>query len=164
MSDPALTTGDFQAFLATVDLDTEVRTFETSTATSQMAADSIGCALGQIAKSLAFVVDEQPVLVVASGDQRVDDRKLAERFGVGRKKVKIATAELCVAVFGYAPGGVPPFGHRTSGFPVLVDNSLSRFEQLFAAGGARDAIFPISFADLVRVSGGEIVDIRRDEA
>ena len=126
-----------------------------------MAADNIGCELGQIVKSLAFVVEGQPILVLASGDQRVDDRKIAELYNVGRKKVKIATPEDCIAIYGFAPGGVPPVGHRTVGLPTYIDNSLQRYEQLYAAGGASNAIFPITLTELVDVTSGRVVDIAR---
>jgi prolyl-tRNA editing enzyme YbaK/EbsC (Cys-tRNA(Pro) deacylase) len=157
-----LTIAHVQAVMDNAGLNTKIRLFENSTATSQMAANEIGCELGQIAKSLAFLVEDQPILVIASGDQRVDDRKIAALFNVGRKRVKVANAEQCIAIYGYAPGGIPPFGHRRTGFPVFVDDSLGRYEQIFAAGGAHNAIFPISFQDLLRVSGGKIADVKRD--
>src|SRR5215213_5324537 len=134
-----LTPADVQTALDSAGLNTQIRFFDTSTATSQMAADNIGCALGQIVKSLAFVVDGQPILVLASGDQRVDDRKIAEIYGVGRKRVKIASADECIAIYGYAPGGVPPLGHRTPDLPTYIDDSLLRFDQLYAAGGEHNA-------------------------
>ena len=160
----ALTSADFEAHLARRGLAIEVVRFDTPTATSQQAADAIGCELGQIAKSLAFVVDDQPILVIASGDQRVDDRKLAAIFGVTRRRVRIATPEQCVEIYGYAPGGVPPFGHATVGLRVLVDDSLTRYADLFAAAGAPDAIFAVTFDELVRLSGGELADVKRDQA
>ncbi|HYO88197.1 MAG TPA: YbaK/EbsC family protein, partial [Candidatus Limnocylindrales bacterium] len=105
--------------------------FETTTATSQQAADNIGCQLGQIVKSLCFVVDvngtDQPILVLASGDQRVDDRKIAEHYGVGRKRVRIATPDECVSIYGYPPGGVPPVGHRTANLSTFIDTMLGRW-------------------------------------
>lgn len=158
-----LTPEDVQAALRTQGLEIQIRLFDDSTATSQMAADNIGCELGQIAKSLCFIVDGRPILVVASGDQRVDDRKLAQMFEVGRKKVKTAKPEECLEIYGYAPGGVPPIGHRTSGLPIYLDESLKRYEQLYAAGGAHNAIFPITLAQLVRATGGTFADVRRDE-
>lgn len=156
-----LTVADVQAALNAAGLSTTIQLFDNSTATSQMAADNIGCELGQIVKSLAFVVEGQPILVLASGDQRVDDRKIAELYNVGRKKVKIATPEDCIAIYGFAPGGVPPVGHRTVGLPTYIDNSLQRYEQLYAAGGASNAIFPITLTELVDVTSGRVVDIAR---
>lgn len=156
-----MTADDVQAALRQRGLNIEFRFFDNSTATSQMAADNIGCELGQIVKSLCFIVDGQPILVLASGDQRVDDRKLAELYNVGRKKVKIATPEECVEIYGYAPGGVPPIGHRTSGLPTYIDDSLLRYEQLYAAGGAHNAIFPITTQQLIDVTGGTVADVVR---
>ncbi len=158
-----LTVADVQAALERAGLTTQIQLFDNSTATSQMAADNIGCELGQIVKSLAFIVDGQPILVLASGDQRVDDRKIAELYGVSRKKVKIATPDECLASYGFAPGGVPPLGHRTPGLPTYIDDSLQRFDQLYAAGGASNAIFPITLAELLAVSSGRIVDVVRRE-
>jgi prolyl-tRNA editing enzyme YbaK/EbsC (Cys-tRNA(Pro) deacylase) len=129
-----------------------------------MAADNIGCELGQIVKSLAFIVDEQPIVVLASGDQRVDDRKLAAMFNVGRKKVKVATADQCVEIYGYAPGGVPPLAHRTSSLPIYLDDSLQRYQQLYAAGGAHNAIFPITLQQLVDISSASFADVKRDNS
>jgi prolyl-tRNA editing enzyme YbaK/EbsC (Cys-tRNA(Pro) deacylase) len=147
---------------------THIRLFDTPTATSQLAADNIGCELGQIVKSLCFVVDVNgtatPILVLASGDQRVDDRKLAEHYGVGRKRVRTATPEECVAIYGYAPGGVPPVGHRTADLPTFIDASLGRWEQLYAAAGAHNAIFPITLANLQRATGGQMMDVVREQA
>jgi len=146
---------------------TAIRFFDTPTATSQQAADNIGCQLGQIVKSLCFVVEVNganlPILVLASGDQRVDDRKLAEHYGVGRKKVRIATPDECVAIYGFPPGGVPPLGHRTANLPIFVDDSLGRFDMLYAAGGAHNAIFPITLADLQRATGGVVMNVVREQ-
>lgn len=138
-----------------------IRFFDASTATSQMAADNIGCALGQIVKSMCFVVADKPVLVLASGDQRIDDKKLAAIFAVGRRQVRTATAEECVAIFGYQPGGVPPIGHRTRDLPIYIDTTLQRFDLLYAAGGAHNAIFPVTLAQLQQLSAGTLADVAR---
>lgn len=148
-------------------LDTEMRFFENTTATSQQAADNIGCELGQIVKSLCFIVEtdmgRQPILVLASGDQRVDDRKIAALYNIGRKRVKIATPEECVEIYGYAPGSVPPLAHRTRDLPTYIDASLRRYGQLYAAGGAHNAIFPITLEKLIQVTGGSLTDVVRED-
>lgn len=141
--------------------DIEIRLFDASTATSQLAAEQIGCELGQIAKSIVFFVEERPVVVVTSGDQRVDDRKLAAHFDVPRKRVRTANAEECVAVTGYAPGGVPPLAHRRSDIALFVDRSLTRYERIFAAAGAANAIMPITVDRLVALSGGTLADFAK---
>jgi prolyl-tRNA editing enzyme YbaK/EbsC (Cys-tRNA(Pro) deacylase) len=158
-----MTPEDVQDAINALGLDIQIRFFDTPTATSQQAADNIGCALGQIAKSLGFMIEDQPVLVIASGDGRVDDRKLAALHNVSRKKVKVASADQLIAVFGYAPGSMPPFGHRTPSVPIWIDDALGRYDLIYAAGGANNAIFPITLAQLVEASGGKLADVRRDE-
>ena len=158
----ALTPEYVQAALDSFNLGIKIRFFENSTATSQQAADNIGCELGQIAKSLAFIIDGQPVVVIASGDQRVDDKKLAALYNVGRKKVRPATPEQCVEIYGYAPGGVAPLGYRTPGLPVYLDESLQRYTQIYAAGGAHNAIFPVTLEQLAHISGGKFTDVKKD--
>lgn len=141
--------------------DIEIRFFDASTATSQLAADQIGCELGQIAKSIVFLVEDRPVVVVTSGDQRVDDRKIAAHFEVTRKRVRTANAGECVAVTGYAPGGVPPIAHRRTDITVFVDRSLARYPQIFAAAGAPNAIMPMTVERLVQLSGGSLIDFAK---
>lgn len=140
----------------------EITYFQESTATSQLAADQIGCELGQIAKSIIFLVEEKPVLVIASGDQRIDDKKLAAIFNVNRKKVKTATAEQCIAITGYAPGGVPPVGHRTTDLTIYLDDSMQRYDRMYAAGGAHNAIFPITLEQLQKATGASFADVKKD--
>ena len=157
-----LTPDYVQTVLDTFNLGVRIRFFENSTATSQLAADEIGCALGQIAKSICFMVEDQPVVVIASGDQRVDDRKLAALFNVGRKQVKFATPDQCLEYFGYAPGGVPPLAHRTKPRAVFLDESLKRYSQIYPAGGSSNAIFGVTLEQLVQISGGVFADVKRD--
>lgn len=155
----SFTPEDVQAAIDLFDPSIRILFFETTTATSQQAADNIGCALGQIVKSLCFMVDVQPIAVLTSGDQRVDDRKLASLYNVGRKKVKAATPEECVRIWGYLPGGVAPKPYRTSNIPVYIDAALQRYQQVYAAGGAHNAIFPISLQQLIAWTGGQIMDV-----
>lgn len=157
-----LTTDDFKRALNERGLEINVTLFTESTATSQQAADQIGCALGQIVKSLAFMVDGSPVLILASGDGMVDNKKISAMFNVGRKKVKVAKPDEVIAIWGYAPGGVPPFGHRTSDFPIYMDESLKRFEMVYAAGGAHNAIFGIEREQLAEITGATYADVRKD--
>ena len=151
---------DLRLALRKLKLDVEVIEFASSTATSQQAADNIGCDLGQIVKSLGFMINKTtPTLILASGDQMIDERKLAAHFAVGRKKVRMMAAEQCIARLGFSPGSVPPIGHRSGGIAIYIDQSLQRFEQVYAAGGAANAIFPISLNTLQRVTGGVFADL-----
>ena len=158
----SLTPQDVQKALDAFNFGIQIRFFENSTATSQLAADEIGCELGQIAKSICFIVDERPVVVIASGDQRVDDRKIAALLGITRKQVKFATPEQCINLIGYAPGGVPPLAHRTSPRAVYLDDSLKRYTQIYPAGGASNAIFGVTLEQFATITGGEFADIHRE--
>lgn len=153
-----LSTQDVQNALDTLGVNIQVRIFDTSTATSEEAATSIGTTLGSIVKSLVFMVEEKPIVILVAGDQRVDTRKIAVLYNVGRKKVKTAKAEECIQYIGYAPGGVPPLGHRTT-VPIYVDATLARFEMVYAAAGSPNAIFPIPYAHLVEITGGQVIDV-----
>jgi len=157
-----LTPNDVQFALDSHRLGIQIRFFENSTATSQLAADNIGCELGQIAKSICFIVETKPVIVIASGDQRVDDRKLAGYFNISRKQIKLASPEECILYYGYAPGGVPPIGHRQPLRATLLDDSLQRYADVYPAGGSSNAIFKVTLEQLQQITSGEFVDIRRE--
>lgn len=158
----ALTPDYVQAALDRYNADIQLMHLDASTASSQEAAEAVGCELGQIAKSLCYLVDGEPVLVVASGDQRIDDRKLAALYDVSRKRVQMAPAEICLTVYGYLPGAVPPLGHRTEGIPVYLDTQLSRYNQLYAAAGATNAVFPCTLDQLLAFTAGKLVDLARN--
>ncbi len=138
--------------------DSSVHHFDDQTSTSQDAARVLGILLGQIAKSLCFLGDGSPFLVVTSGDTKVLEARIAKALGIGRKKIKIAKPKECVDLFGYLPGGVPPVGLRSPEVPVYVDRSLSRYEVVWAAGGSPHDNFPTSFDALLTLTGGEAVD------
>ena len=142
-------------------LDVEIVEFEQTTRTAQEAADAIGCGVAQIVKSLLFVVDGQPVVALVSGANQLDERKLAALRGVSRKRVQRADAETAKAATGFAIGGVPPFGHSAR-LPVYVDRDLARFEVVWAAAGTHFAVFAITPGELVRASGGAVVDLAAD--
>ncbi len=159
----AMGVADVRAALDKLGLDAAISEFDSSTATSQQAADNVGCQLGQIVKSLGFMIDKtQPVLVLVSGDQSVDDRKLAAWYGVGRKRARMMKAQQCLDLLGYAPGGVPPIAHRRPDIPTLMDDTLRRFDIVYAAAGAANAIFPMPLDSLQRITGAQFADLTRD--
>ncbi len=150
-----------QAALDARGLDIKVVEFTASTATAIEAAAAAGCELGAIVKSLLFLVDGQPTLVLVAGDRMADHKKLAARFDVGKKRVKLADAETVLRVTGYEIGGVPPVGHHNA-LLTVVDESLGRFETVWAAAGAHNAVFPIAFAKLIEITGGHVATITED--
>lgn len=137
-------------------LDSQVVRLPNSTRTAPEAAQAVGCEVGAIAKSLLFMADGEPVLVVCAGDRRVNTATLASLLGASN--VKMATADDVRVITGYAIGGVPPLGHAT---PVrtLMDTSLLRWPLVYAAAGAHDALFPVDPNRLLEVSGATPADI-----
>ncbi len=133
-----------------------VKRFPSTTRTAQDAAREIGCTVGEIVKSLVFLADGAPVVVLCSGADRVDEPKLAA--ALGSAGVRRATADEAKAATGYAIGGVPPFAHATD-LRVLVDEGLFAFATVWAAAGLPDAVFPIAPADLIRLAGAQRVDV-----
>jgi len=154
----SLTPDRVQAVLDSHELGLTVLHFDDHTTTSMDAARVIGCELGQIAKSMCLMVGGAPTLVVTSGDRRIAEAKLAKHFGIGRKKIKIATPEQCIAVFGYAPGGVPPVAHRTADIPIIIDTTLSRWDRIFAAAGTPHDNFELTFEQLCTITGGTVLE------
>ena len=138
------------------------RWLDVAARTAQEAADALGVELGQIAKSVIFRrrADERAVLVVTSGDRRVDERKVAAHAGpIGR-----ADAAFVKARTGFSIGGVAPVAHREPPV-VLIDRELFRFDRVWAAAGHPNAVFPLSPADLVRLSGqAPVLDVVAEAA
>lgn len=130
--------------------------FPEGTKTSQDAARAVGAPLGSIAKTLVFLVDDRPVLVICSGDHRVDEAKLAAAFGA--KAAAPAPLERVRAATGYVAGGTPAVGHPGP-LPVVADVSLARYRWVWSAGGTPDTVYPVSLARLVAASGARWVDV-----
>jgi prolyl-tRNA editing enzyme YbaK/EbsC (Cys-tRNA(Pro) deacylase) len=142
--------------LADRDLFVEIIEFPESTRTAAEAARAVGSTVGQIVKSLVFVADDRPVLVLASGANRVDLTKLALLAGAAR--VVKATADATRAVTGFSIGGVPPVGHLTA-LPVFLDETLLQHRVVYAAAGTPHAVFAIDPRALVRATGGVVGDL-----
>jgi prolyl-tRNA editing enzyme YbaK/EbsC (Cys-tRNA(Pro) deacylase)/predicted Fe-S protein YdhL (DUF1289 family) len=131
--------------------------------TAQQAADALGVALGQIAKSIVFrrKSDNACVLVVTSGDRRVDERKLEALISPDGKRLARADAEFVKTRTGFSIGGVSPLAHATDVL-VLMDRSLMRFEEVWAAAGHPHAVFKSAPQELELLSGAPLVDVAVD--
>ena len=139
-------------------LTIEVRQFPEGTKTAQDAADAIGVTVGQIVKSLVFGVDDEIVMALVSGSNQLDEKKLAA--AAGGAKCKRVDADAVRAATGYAIGGVPPFGHSTQ-LRVFVDPDLLQYDEVWAAAGTWNDNFGAAPADIVRVAGGVVTDLKR---
>ncbi|MET0493887.1 MAG: YbaK/EbsC family protein [Actinoplanes sp.] len=130
--------------------------FDEGVHTAAAAAAALGVEVGQIANSLIFDADGEALLVLTSGAHRVDTKKVAAGLGVA--KLGRATPEFVRAHTGQPIGGVAPLGHPK---PVrtLVDTALAQYDVIWAAGGVPQAVFPITYAELLRVTGGTPVEV-----
>jgi prolyl-tRNA editing enzyme YbaK/EbsC (Cys-tRNA(Pro) deacylase) len=142
-------------------LELDVREFPDGTRTAPDAARAVGCAVEQIVKSLVFMADGRPVLVLTSGGNLVDPGKVARELGAA--SVRKADADQARAATGYAIGGTPPFGHQQA-IEVLVDRDLDHLDTLWAAAGTPRHVFPIASRDLLRASGGRVCDVAQERA
>jgi prolyl-tRNA editing enzyme YbaK/EbsC (Cys-tRNA(Pro) deacylase) len=128
-----------------------------STRTSQEAADAVGCKVEQIAKSIVFQGKQsgKPILVVASGANRINEKKLRDLVA---EPVKKADADFVRSETGFVIGGVPPVGHLKA-IEIFIDEDLLKYEEIWAAAGTPHAVFKLAPADLTRMTGGKIVKI-----
>ena len=147
-----------QAAIAERGLDRAVIELAVHARTSQQAADALAVAVGQIAKSLVFTVNGAPVMVIASGANRVDEGKVGRLAGGA---VRRADPETVRQATGYAIGGVPPFGHQTV-LPIYIDRDLGRYELVYAAAGVPECVFPLAPEELIRATGGIVADVKLD--
>ncbi|NMF87990.1 YbaK/EbsC family protein [Aromatoleum petrolei] len=140
-------------------IDTRVVEFEQPTRTSAEAAAAIGCTVAEIAKSIVFRGKEsgQAVVVVASGDNRVSEAKVAAQVGEALAR---ADADFVRSATGYAIGGVAPLGHAQP-VKLLLDDDLRRFATVWAAAGTPFSVFPLSPAQLQALTGAAWSDVRQ---
>ena len=127
------------------------------TPTVEAAAVALGVSLEEVVKSLLFLVDRHPYLVIVRGTARVNTKKSSSR-GLGGKKARIATREEVERITGFPVGGTPPFAHREA-LPVLIDRAVLSMEEVYAGGGSTDVMLRIRAADLLSASGGRVVDV-----
>lgn len=176
--------------LAACGLDPDlVRVLPADTSTAEAAARAVNAPLGSIVKSLVFLADGAPLLVLVSGDQRADVHRLRAALGLSKKRLRIAQPAEVLDLTGFEVGGVPPIGHdqgepQPAGAPdrnmirdstpqsgqgiaaasartvrTVIDRTLDRFDVVWAAAGSPNAVFPIAYGQLVAVTGGEVMDL-----
>lgn len=134
----------------------QVRILPDAVHTAVAAAAALGVEVGQIANSLVFNADDEPLLVLTSGAHRVDTARLAAALGIAR--VRRATADFVREHTGQPIGGVAPLGHPKP-LRTLVDTALARYGEIWAAGGVPSAVFPITFPELTRITDGTPTEV-----
>lgn len=134
----------------------EIVVLPDAASTAALAAAALGIEVGAIANSLVFWSDGEPLLVMTSGAHRVDTAALAARLG--RDSIKRATPDQVREATGQAIGGVAPTGHPSS-LVTIIDEDLAHFDQIWAAGGTPHTVFPLTYDELVRLTGGTVAKV-----
>jgi Cys-tRNA(Pro) deacylase len=131
---------------------------QAATRTAEDAAQAVGCEVGQIVKSLLFKSQQshQPILVVASGANRVNEKALAQQIS---ESVKMANAEFVREMTGFAIGGVPPIGHRHP-LMIFIDEDLMQYKEIWAAAGTPHAVFKLTPHDLKLITNGKVISVK----
>ena len=147
-----------QEVLKVLGLELQVVELQETTRTSADAARAIGCEVGQIAKSLVFrgQKTQRPILVIASGSNRVNEKKVGELISEPLGK---ADADFVRQKTGFVIGGVPPVGHAEK-LEVFIDEDLLRYSEIWAAAGTPNAVFRLTPSDLVRMTEGRVIGIK----
>ena len=136
--------------------DLKVILFDQSTHTSELAAEALGVKPAQIAKTLVFLADAQPLLVVTCGDKKINTKKLTKVLGV--KKVRFADSETVTESTGFLPGGVSPIG-LLKDVPLYLDQSLWDFDLVYAAAGTANSALPVSPDRLCEITKAKVIDV-----
>lgn len=146
-------------FFRTYGMEERVLEFEVSSATVELAAEAVHCEPCRIAKTLSFMVEDTPVLIVVAGDARIDNPKYKQQF---HTKAKLLAYEEVEALTGHAVGGVCPFAVNDT-VRVYLDISLKRFETVYPAAGSANSAIELTIPELERYSGSvEWIDVCKD--
>ncbi len=135
-----------------------IRELPADTSTAEAAARAVGAPLGSIVKSLIFLADGAPLLVLVSGDGRADLKRIRSLLGLSKRRLRIAQPAEVLQHTGFEVGGVPPVGHR-SPLRTLIDRTLGRFDTVWAAAGNAHAVFPVAYEQLVTMTQGEVIEL-----
>lgn len=149
---------DLAAFIAANSIAAEIIHTEDHTPTVEAAAQALGVHVEQIAKSILFIADGSPVLVIANGTSRIDYKRLSGCLNLPRKKVKMADAETVLGIAGYIVGSMPPFGHKAR-LRTLIDSRMFARPEIFAGGGDINAMVRVAPGEIMRVAAGERVEL-----
>lgn len=128
--------------------------------TVEAAAAALGIPVAAMTKNIVWMIGAAPVLVIAAGLARIDDRALAQRFGVGRKQVGMATPAQALAITGFVVGCMPSFGHRTP-LPTLVDTAVMQLARVYGGTGDPAVLISLATGDLLALTSGEILAVSK---
>jgi len=149
---------EFEQLLKTLGFELQVLELSKTTRTAVDAALAVNCQLGQIAKSIVFktTTTQKPILVIASGSNRINEEKIAQIIG---ESVKKANANFVLEKTGFAIGGVAPVGHPEK-IETLIDEDLFCYQEIWAAAGNPNSVFKLSPQQLLKITGGRIIKVK----
>lgn len=149
---------DLQRFIDETGIEATIIHLASDTPTVEEAARAVGCRTEQIGKSILFLADGQPYLVIANGVNRVGYKALADHLGTSRRRLKLAKADVVLNITGYPVGTVPPFGHKHV-LTTIVEARVRNQDMIYAGGGDINALMRLTTDELLRVSQAEVVSL-----
>jgi prolyl-tRNA editing enzyme YbaK/EbsC (Cys-tRNA(Pro) deacylase) len=149
---------ELKRYMQSRDIRGEIVRLEVPTPTVETAAQAVGTRVDEIIKSILFIVDGHPVLAITCGLSNIQRRAIADFYGVGQKKVKLADPETVFKVSGYAVGAMPPFGHRQR-LNTLIDRRVLELPNAYAGGGAENVLLHIKPQDILQATGAAVLDL-----
>ena len=148
---------DFKKILQEYGLENNVVIFDNSTKTAQEAADQIGVEIGQIGKSIILKLNNEPVIVIVSGENKISIEKLEKLIG---ERIEKADADFVYEKTGFSIGGVPPFGHKEKIKHMFLDEDLLNYQEIWCAAGTPFSVFKISSQRLIEITQAKLVNIK----
>lgn len=149
---------DLARFIEEQDITAELIHLPEETPTVEAAAEAVNAHPDQIGKSILFLADGSPQLIIANGLNRVDYKRLADHLSISRRRLKLAKAAEVLAITGYPVGTVPPFGHNQS-IPTIIEAKVLEQEELYAGGGEINALIRLKTAELQRILQSPILPL-----
>jgi prolyl-tRNA editing enzyme YbaK/EbsC (Cys-tRNA(Pro) deacylase) len=147
-----------QSFMERNAIRGEIVHLDVPTPTVETAAQAVGVRPEQIVKSILFLVDQQPVLAIVNGTAYVERRVIAGLYGVGKKRVRLASPEEVQTTSGYEVGAMPPFGHIQP-LPTLLERGVLELPEVYAGGGDENALLRICPQEIARATGARVIDL-----
>jgi Cys-tRNA(Pro) deacylase len=149
-------TTDLERFINVNGIDAQIVNLEAETPTVEAAAAAVGVSTDQIGKSLLFLVQGEPVLVIANGSKRISYKRLAEYLNTNRKRIKFATSTQVEDLTGYSIGAVPPFGHKEP-LKTFIEEGVMDQDAIYAGGGGINTLIRVGTAELLEVTSATLV-------
>jgi Cys-tRNA(Pro) deacylase len=149
-------TTDLERFINESGIDAQIVNLEAETPTVEAAAAAVGVSTDHIGKSLLFLVQGEPVLVIANGSKRISYKRLAEYLDTNRKRIKFATSAQVEDLTGYSIGSVPPFGHKQK-LKTFIEEGVMDQDAIYAGGGGINTLIRVETAELLAVTSATLV-------